>query len=206
MSSGLYHSDRAASFCTEQFGETNQEDTDPRWSEAYYDIIIDQTQVAASVPRSNLSLTSESSLKLYPCTFPKCQRTFKNSSTMRYVTRPKPCESADIRSSKHSKSHFRELRTFVCSECFQRFSYDKDLKRHIGSIHERAEFKYCSFSNCDRASRGFARKDKRDEHEKKIHGASQMADSISSLKSQSVCASDSDLDKLVVNLISLDFH
>ncbi|KAF2241685.1 hypothetical protein BU26DRAFT_524849 [Trematosphaeria pertusa] len=66
-----------------------------------------------------------------------------------------------------------ETRTsYIClyPNCNKRFSRIYDLRRHHRGKHEgTAEFT-CRYPGCRRGIRGFPRKDKRDDHERKIHG------------------------------------
>lgn len=62
--------------------------------------------------------------------------------------------------------------TFVCTyqSCNKRFSRIYDLRRHHRGKHDDETEKIsCRFTNCPRAFRGFSRKDKRDDHERKKH-------------------------------------
>lgn len=66
-----------------------------------------------------------------------------------------------------------ETRTaYICTfqHCNKQFTRIYDLHRHHRGIHEgKAKFP-CRFAGCSRAVKAFPRKDKRDEHERKIHG------------------------------------
>ncbi|PVH95093.1 hypothetical protein DM02DRAFT_169415 [Periconia macrospinosa] len=65
-----------------------------------------------------------------------------------------------------------ETRTrYICttSHCGKKFSRLYDLRRHHRSTHQRQEDFWCQMQGCKRAIRGFARKDKRDSHEQKMH-------------------------------------
>lgn len=106
-------------------------------------------------------------------------------------------DSANFCFSKHRKTHFREPRTFMCSYCSEVFSHKKDMKRHERSIHNLVANFPCQFPPCQRALRGFTRKDKRDEHEKKMHGTAQKY--VVNLESDSLQACNSDLDRQVTS-------
>jgi len=61
---------------------------------------------------------------------------------------------------------------FVCDtdRCGRPFKRLSDLRRHHDSLHGRQGYFKCRASNlCKRAMSGFPRKDKRDEHERKMH-------------------------------------
>jgi hypothetical protein len=85
---------------------------------------------------------------------------------------PKIDENA--RSYHINQPRFRTLgkNAVVCTynACGAQFSRRSDLNRHHKAIHLRAKTFLCSFTNCARATIGFSRKDKRDDHERKIHG------------------------------------
>lgn len=61
------------------------EDGETCWPDVYYDMIIDHTQVATSVPLSDTGFTSDSSFKSYPCPLPDCYKKFKRASARRYT-------------------------------------------------------------------------------------------------------------------------
>lgn len=70
---------------------------------------------------------------------------------------------------------------FLCSEagCAKVFKRRSDLRRHINTIHsnERSERFFCRVADCMRSNtpasggpgRGFPRKDKRNDHERRVH-------------------------------------
>lgn len=63
-------------------------------------------------------------------------------------------------------------KTYVCTyhHCNERFTRIYDLHRHHRGVHEgEANFR-CRYTGCLRAVKAFPRKDKRNEHERKIHG------------------------------------
>jgi hypothetical protein len=60
---------------------------------------------------------------------------------------------------------------YVCTygDCNRKYSRMPDLRRHYRGSHlEDRRFK-CRALGCERAVRGFPRRDKRDVHEKKMH-------------------------------------
>lgn len=61
---------------------------------------------------------------------------------------------------------------YICTfqHCNKQFTRIYDLHRHHQGIHERKAKFPCRFTGCSRAAKAFPRKDKRDEHERKIHG------------------------------------
>jgi len=61
--------------------------------------------------------------------------------------------------------------SYVCTfgECSKQFSRLYDLHRHHRSAHERVLVFPCRFAGCEREKAGFSRKDKRDDHERKMH-------------------------------------
>jgi hypothetical protein len=63
-------------------------------------------------------------------------------------------------------------KTLACSYpyCNRAFSRKQDLLRHELSVHEKDGTFTCQVASCGRFIRGFPRKDKRDVHEKKMHG------------------------------------
>ena len=71
---------------------------------------------------------------------------------------------------------FREanigVKKFVCTYhgCNEEMSRSYDLQRHYGSIHSGLRPHKCRIEGCKRAVDGFPRKDKRNDHERKVHG------------------------------------
>lgn len=61
---------------------------------------------------------------------------------------------------------------YLCTfkRCNKQFTRIYDLRRHHEGVHERKASFPCSWINCRRHVEAFTRKDKRDEHERKIHG------------------------------------
>ena len=70
---------------------------------------------------------------------------------------------------------FRVLgkKVFQCTYrgCGTRFTRLSDLRRHHTNKHHSNFLYLCQFANCKRGRRGFSRKDKRDDHERKVHEA-----------------------------------
>ncbi|KAH8646148.1 hypothetical protein BX600DRAFT_157348 [Xylariales sp. PMI_506] len=62
---------------------------------------------------------------------------------------------------------------WICrlNDCFCAFNRYQELARHQNSKHFRTRSFPCRSPGCSRAQGGFSRKDNRDTHEKKIHGA-----------------------------------
>lgn len=62
--------------------------------------------------------------------------------------------------------------TWVCTinSCGSRFGKYQELARHQNSLHFQRRRYPCRIPGCLRSRRGFPRKDKRDDHEKKVHG------------------------------------
>lgn len=73
-----------------------------------------------------------------------------------------------------SDIHFSKLsnRDWLCtfSECGRHFTRCSDLARHHKTMHLRLESFFCRFTSCRRHQRGFPRKDKRNCHERTVHG------------------------------------
>ncbi|KAK4447280.1 hypothetical protein QBC34DRAFT_382530 [Podospora aff. communis PSN243] len=61
------------------------------------------------------------------------------------------------------------------STCNQTFKHHQELSRHHKSTRQQLQLYLCRSDGCERAIRGFARKDKRKDHEKVVHG-SELAD------------------------------
>jgi hypothetical protein len=62
-------------------------------------------------------------------------------------------------------------RVYICThgDCNKKYSRMPDLRRHYRGSHlDDRRFK-CRALGCERATRGFPRRDKRDDHEKKMH-------------------------------------
>jgi hypothetical protein len=53
--------------------------------------------------------------------------------------------------------------------CNKTFGRIHELHRHNRSVHEKRSTFHCRHAACERAHRGFPRKDKRDDHERKMH-------------------------------------
>ena len=70
---------------------------------------------------------------------------------------------------------FRVLgkKVFQCTYrgCETRFTRLSDLRRHHTNKHHSNFLYLCRFTDCERRRRGFSRKDKRDDHERKVHEA-----------------------------------
>jgi hypothetical protein len=68
---------------------------------------------------------------------------------------------------------FRRIdkKTLMCmfEECGKMFTRLSDLRRHHSTIHTPSVSYLCPVQDCLRRKHGFARKDKRDEHVRKIH-------------------------------------
>jgi uncharacterized Zn-finger protein len=69
-------------------------------------------------------------------------------------------------------------KSFLCiyNKCGSQFTRISDLKRHHLDRHVHIKSFYCRFNGCRRAKRGYARKDKRDDHEKRIHRGGELDD------------------------------
>jgi hypothetical protein len=63
---------------------------------------------------------------------------------------------------------------YVCTykKCNKRFNRIHELHRHHRGTHEKILPFPCRTDGCARAKRGFPRKDKRNDHERKMHGLS----------------------------------
>jgi hypothetical protein len=70
----------------------------------------------------------------------------------------------------------RRTRAFDCAYpyCGRRFARKQDLFRHERSVHHKDDTFACQIIQCPRFVRGFPRKDKRDEHERKVHGPDRL--------------------------------
>jgi len=81
------------------------------------------------------------------------------------------------RSDPTPQPQFRTVgqKAVICTynDCGARFTRRSDLRRHHNNIHLGARPFFCGFNGCERTANGigFSRKDKRDNHEKKVHGA-----------------------------------
>jgi hypothetical protein len=62
---------------------------------------------------------------------------------------------------------------YVCTyqNCNREYGREPDLRRHYRGAHLRDETYKCRNPTCGRARRGFPRRDKRNDHERKVHGA-----------------------------------
>jgi hypothetical protein len=60
---------------------------------------------------------------------------------------------------------------FICTyaNCNKEFGRKPELYRHHRGAHKKERPFKCQASNCERSVRGFPRRDKRDEHFKKMH-------------------------------------
>jgi uncharacterized C2H2 Zn-finger protein len=86
----------------------------------------------------------------------------------------------------------------VCPRCDHTFEYEKDRRRHLNSVHKLDTVEYlCTIESCERASKGkgFSRKDKFDEHVRKMHGPiDNTGKSFGMAKTQMAYTYDSDLE------------
>ncbi|KAK1755312.1 hypothetical protein QBC47DRAFT_402656 [Echria macrotheca] len=66
--------------------------------------------------------------------------------------------------------------TFVCTidACHAKFKRNQELRRHQQSRHQRLELFFCRVAGCKR-KKGFPRKDKWRDHERKVHGTPEDA-------------------------------
>jgi hypothetical protein len=66
---------------------------------------------------------------------------------------------------------FRVETTYTCleSSCNRKYSRKPDLVRHYKGAHLRDDTYKCRVPTCERSERGFPRRDKRNDHERKIH-------------------------------------
>lgn len=86
---------------------------------------------------------------------------------------PTPCNLQNEFSHATSMSYRTETRrSYICTfrNCNKCFSRIYDLHRHHRGAHDKRIQFNCRHSGCPRNTRGFPRKDKRDEHERKVHG------------------------------------
>ncbi|KAH6629248.1 hypothetical protein C7974DRAFT_183767 [Boeremia exigua] len=66
---------------------------------------------------------------------------------------------------------FRIETTYACIEanCNKKYSRKPDLVRHYRGAHLHDQRYKCRIAACERSQRGFPRRDKRDDHERKVH-------------------------------------
>ena len=55
-------------------------------------------------------------------------------------------------------------RKYACASCDRSFEKKSDLRRHENSLHDKKQMLFCQFPGCNRATRGFSRKDNYDQH------------------------------------------
>jgi hypothetical protein len=62
-------------------------------------------------------------------------------------------------------------KVFICTyeNCNKQYSRKPDLHRHHRGVHLQDQRFKCRVNSCERAIRGFPRRDKRDMHERKMH-------------------------------------
>lgn len=125
---------------------------------------------SSSIQTVNGSLYAPTAQSVLPleCSISGCLKTFKKRSEL----------------NKHKKTHLgKSDRPHSCSSCPVTFLYSKDLERHnrskhadLGTVTDRY---LCTVSGCKFASKGFARKDKKNQHmnthEKKCPSTSRSA-------------------------------
>lgn len=84
-----------------------------------------------------------------------------------------PPDTHTLPETEHS---FREAKIgvekFICTYhgCNEKLSRSYDLQRHYASMHSGLRPHKCRIEGCKRAVDGFPRKDKRNDHERKVHG------------------------------------
>jgi hypothetical protein len=68
--------------------------------------------------------------------------------------------------------HVKTKTVFICAygNCNKEFGRKPELYRHHRSVHKTERPYKCRDTGCLRAVRGFPRADKRDDHERKVHG------------------------------------
>jgi hypothetical protein len=68
--------------------------------------------------------------------------------------------------------HFKTKTVFICTygNCNKEFGRKPELYRHHRSVHKTERPYKCRDTGCSRSVRGFPRTDKRDDHERKVHG------------------------------------
>lgn len=76
--------------------------------------------------------------------------------------------------SNHTHTSFLAAATCTTSpSCHMTFTRHADLKRHIDTVHGKKTSHWCPMEGCPRAeadgNKAFPRKDKRDEHVRKVH-------------------------------------
>ncbi|KAF2436167.1 hypothetical protein EJ08DRAFT_692051 [Tothia fuscella] len=77
------------------------------------------------------------------------------------------CESKTFERQHELTKHMnRHNRPFKCTKvgCRQAFARDSDRQRHEESVHDQDEKAFCTIADCERARRGFARKDHLEQH------------------------------------------
>ena len=69
------------------------------------------------------------------------------------------------------RTYKKEVEVFVCATgaCNKEYSRKPDLIRHQRGAHQGNQRFKCHIGMCKRAKRGFARSDKRDDHERRVH-------------------------------------
>jgi len=93
-----------------------------------------------------------------------------NTQVQRFATRS-PSTAHILESSEEEK----QVPRISCTTCGATFSPTYDLKRHLNAIHHRAKQFWCRTETCKRSkthpgiNKPFWRKDKRNEHERKVH-------------------------------------
>lgn len=76
--------------------------------------------------------------------------------------------------------HVRTKKVFVCAwpHCGKEYSRRPDVERHHRGAHQFLDHHKCRKLGCERAIRGFSRKDKRGSHEQVMHGIGRFPNAV----------------------------
>jgi hypothetical protein len=98
----------------------------------------------------------------------------KYNDTPRPVSPPHQSETAD-----NVRFRVKTKTVFICTfeDCGKELGRKTELYRHHRSAHEQERPFKCHDTACYRSVRGFPRKDKRDDHVRKVHKASSSRNS-----------------------------
>lgn len=78
----------------------------------------------------------------------------------------------------HTRYHNPSARDKPCSLCDKTFIFEKDLKRHVRSVHSKERHLLCNVIGCKYHTRGFARSDHLKRHLRTHRGASSSGVSV----------------------------
>jgi hypothetical protein len=97
----------------------------------------------------------------YHCDHDQCTKKFDIHRDLTYVAAEKSTMAVAYNSRRHKQQH---LRSYTCHRCPKTFASQKDLNRHVGTVHDGRRSYICSVCN-----RSFGRGDNLLRHRRNVH-------------------------------------